>query len=400
MTGGRGVWRVAAPALLILALAGLLFDALGETSVTVDEFAHLPAGLAYWQTGEFEVYHHNPPLLRLLAAAPLAAAGVEAPLGGGAQGRWQLGESFMRAHAGRYHALFTAARSVVVLLSCATAWLLFAAARAALGAGPALVALALFCLSPTVLAHGGLVTTDAGFALAFFAACLAAARLFAAPSGGAALLLGVLLGVAQLTKFTALLLYPLLLLAGVCLGPLVRRLEGGARLGWPTLSGGRRGALLATAVGVSLLVLNAGYLFRGTGLPLVAHSPAQPALALLAASPLGALPLPLPADFVRGFDAQYLEASAHFSVYLLGETRSHGWWFYYPLALLFKLPPPLYLLLGALAVAIARRRVALTPALFGALAVPALCFASFVLFTDIDLGVRYLLFLLPFLCHS
>ena len=40
MTGGRGVWRVAAPALLILALAGLLFDALGETSVTVDDFGN------------------------------------------------------------------------------------------------------------------------------------------------------------------------------------------------------------------------------------------------------------------------------------------------------------------------------------------------------------------------
>ena len=48
-------------------------EAIGD-SVTVDEFAHLPAGLYYLETGHFDVYNLSPPLLRELAALPVLAA--------------------------------------------------------------------------------------------------------------------------------------------------------------------------------------------------------------------------------------------------------------------------------------------------------------------------------------
>jgi hypothetical protein len=86
----RAALREALPWLLVLWLALALLDGARQTSVTVDEFAHLPAGLAYWSTGTFSVYRHNPPLLRLLAAAPVALAGVEAPSSEAALHRWHL----------------------------------------------------------------------------------------------------------------------------------------------------------------------------------------------------------------------------------------------------------------------------------------------------------------------
>ena len=37
---------------------------------------HLPAGISYWQKGTFRLYHHNPPLVKLVAAWPALRAGV------------------------------------------------------------------------------------------------------------------------------------------------------------------------------------------------------------------------------------------------------------------------------------------------------------------------------------
>jgi hypothetical protein len=392
----RAMLREALPWLLVLWLALALLDGARQTSVTVDEFAHLPAGLAYWSTGTFSVYRHNPPLLRLLAAAPVALAGVEAPSSEAALHRWHLGTLFMRAQAERYHEIFLRARSVVVGLTCATAVLLFAVARRALGFGPGLVALLLFCFSPTVLAHGGLVTTDAGFGLAFLATCVAGAAFLRRPGWSRTLGLGLLLGLAQLTKFTALLLLPILVLAVLLLPELARRLGEGERFGWLRLPAGARVLRLGTVLLLAWLVLDAGYLFQGVGLPLSAHALTHPLLRSLADSPLGGLPFPLPADYVLGFDAQYREASGKFAVYLLGELGTGGWWTYYPLALLFKLPLPFFVLAAVLVGALLLGRIRPTSLLVGCLVVPGFALACFVLLTNIDIGVRYLLFLLPF----
>ena len=43
---------------------------------TIDEVVHLPAGLTYWEKGTFRLYHHNPPLIKLVAALPVLASGV------------------------------------------------------------------------------------------------------------------------------------------------------------------------------------------------------------------------------------------------------------------------------------------------------------------------------------
>ena len=72
----------------VLAVAGLLVIhlALAERSLvqenpTVDEVVHLPAGVTYWQKGTFRLYHHNPPLVRMVAALPVIWANpVTAPV--------------------------------------------------------------------------------------------------------------------------------------------------------------------------------------------------------------------------------------------------------------------------------------------------------------------------------
>jgi len=157
--------------------------------------------------------------------------------------------------------------------------------------------------------------------------------------------------------------------------------------------------VLAGAVTTSLLVINLGYLGEGSGQPLAAYALRDPTLRRLAAGPLGRLPLPLPADLVRGYDAQHVEASGTYPVYFHGTWSTHGWWWYFPAALALKETLPLLGLAAAGLVLLATRRVALQPLATAFLIAPPLVFAGLlILLTDIDLGVRYFLPALPFLC--
>lgn len=77
--GGQGK-LVLGVLLVILLVQGIaLWIASSRLSPTVDEYPHLVAGLYYWQTGEFNLYNVNPPLVRLWASLPLAIEEVAIP---------------------------------------------------------------------------------------------------------------------------------------------------------------------------------------------------------------------------------------------------------------------------------------------------------------------------------
>jgi len=391
--------RLLLPALILVWLAYALIDGALDNSVTVDEFAHLPAGVVYWQTGDFSVYRHNPPLLRLMAAAPLIVMGIKAPEQDYKGDRWLLGCLFQQSLGQSYHSTFFPARMVIALLTLLLASLLYYVTLSMLGWEAGVIALALFSFNPLVLAHGALVTTDAGFALAFFATCVAGVYFFRCPTWKMSLILGVILGVALLTKFTALLLLPILLLAALLLPWLASKLHETDRLGWLQLSAGQRWLLLMISLSISIFVLNAGYLFKGVGQPLSSYVLNHPLLHTISSSAIGSIPCPLPAEYVMGFDDQFVESrSGRLFVYLLGQLTSKGWWYYYPLALLLKLPIMFHILLCALLVALLIRKVPLSLLLIGSLAVPLFSFVMFIVFTNINTGVRYLFFLIPFAC--
>jgi 4-amino-4-deoxy-L-arabinose transferase-like glycosyltransferase len=76
------------------------------------------------------------------------------------------------------------------------------------GAGPAFLSLVLFAFSPSVLAHGRLVTTDVAAAFGVTLAGLAFIPFLTAPRGKSACLAGLALGLALLCKFSTFLLIP------------------------------------------------------------------------------------------------------------------------------------------------------------------------------------------------
>jgi hypothetical protein len=342
---------------LLFIHVGLLLYSLRHNFATVDEVGHLPAGVAHWETGDFSPYRVNPPLVRMLATLPVMAAKPatdyihprDIP---GQRSEWPLGTEFIRANAERYFDLLCLARVAGVVWSMLGGLLIFCWARELYGTGGGFLALSLWCFSPTVLAFAQLVVPDVPASVAGLAATYAFWRYLRGPSGERALLAGFQLGIAQLTKFTLLVLYGVWPLLGLLwlVGP-----EGAAlrRAGWRKLAG--HGLIVVLA---SLYVINGGYSFKGSfkqlgDYPFVSR--------LFGGAPPDGQPryigglygnrfrdtwldhmiVPLPADFVRGIDVQRVDFEKGFNSYLAGEWRREGeggWWYYYLYALAAKVP--------------------------------------------------------------
>jgi 4-amino-4-deoxy-L-arabinose transferase-like glycosyltransferase len=337
---------VAVTALLAVFVA-LCAHGLRWDSPTVDEFAHLPAGYYYLKTGNFALYNLNPPLVRLVSALPLLAVQPDvdtAPrLADNGWYPWVFGTDFMRRNRAAYDAIFLLGRLPIVVLGAVLGLLVWHWARRLYGEGGGLAALYAYALCPSIIAHAHLATTDIGFALAATGALYLCARWLEHPRPATLIAAGVALGLAQLTKFSAVILYPVLLLLAVA------ALARGRR--FPLTASADRGraaaaassvAALAVLCLVSLLVLDAGYLFQGVGQPLAATVFRSHWLQRLAAHLPARLPAPLPAAYLSGFDAiQLINEQGEFPTYLFGSWLPRGTWAYYPLTLLFKTPLPL-----------------------------------------------------------
>lgn len=378
-----GRWLPIASAVIFTALA--LHAARLETP-TVDEFAHVPAGVAQLVHGRFDLYAKNPPLVRAWMALPVLALGphvpeiAENPWDGWSP--WFYGARFMDANRPDYFGLFFAARSAIVLLTLLTGLLVFVWARSLFGGQAAGFAVSLFLLCPPVLAHGLLATVDMGAALTILATCFALHWTYEKPSWLRVAIVGVALGSALLAKFTATLLLPALAIV--------------------LLTHRRRAPLravgeIALVLAVAFFSVNVFMRFRGSFAPLGSLALQSSLMQGLQQWLPAWLPLPLPVDYVLGWDAQKLDVElGEFGGYLFGSWSAHGHVGYNVVALLAKLPLPTVAL--AILAAVRVRRVRLRPRSWLELAAPAaVLLAGLTLFSKLDLGIRYLLPLLPLL---
>jgi hypothetical protein len=409
-------WARLAGLLLIAAFAALCAHGLRWDSPTVDEFAHLPAGYYYLKTGNFELYNLNPPLPRVLSALPLLAVGPSIDTGARLRDSgwtpWVFATDFMRRNREGFDRIFLLGRLPVVALGILLGLLVWHWARRLYGEEAGLVALVGYAFCPSLIAHAHLATTDVAFALAATGALYLAQRWLESPSLPALLAAGAALGLAQLTKFSAVLLYPVLLL--LALAALVRgerfplrsprrSVDGGGSKSTPAAAGwtGRLASLAQLGL-ISLAVLDAGYLFQGVGATVGSFHFHSRLLAGLAAALPSGLPLPLPRSYVHGFDSiQLINEQGEFPTYLCGRWLPQGSWLYYPVTLLLKTPLPL--LIAWLAAPFAR-----LPAAAGARAsrhrevflwLPAVALlAAFSLGSKVSYGIRYLLPIVPLAC--
>jgi 4-amino-4-deoxy-L-arabinose transferase-like glycosyltransferase len=362
---------------------------------TVDEFAHLPAGYYYLKTGDFDLYSRNPPLLKVLAALPLLAVGPEmeipAKLGTSAWYPWVVATDFMERNRPIYDRLFLLGRLPIVALGVFLGWLVWRWSRELYGPRAGLVSIAGFAFCPTLIAHSHLATIDAGAAAFILLALYTFERFIRHPAPRRLALCGVALGLAQIAKLTSLFLYPILLLLAVV--ALARGDRFALRPGGRHPVLGSLAALLAIFV-LSVVVIDAGYLFQGSGRALSEYTFHSRFMLRIAGLLPGGFPVPLPSPYVEGFDLVRLDTEAgEFPNYFFGRWSREGSLLYYPATLLFKTPLPL--LAAWLAAPFARLRPRPRGELFVVLPLVVLLAAFSTFSMRINYGIRYLLPVLP-----
>jgi hypothetical protein len=454
---GRLGTGLAALGLLAVHLA-VAESSLVHENPTVDEVVHLPAGVTYWQKHTFKLYHHNPPLVRLIAALPVIWAGPHTNLAY-QQRSWTaadpspttFSQTFAYFNRDRYFDLFRLARMVMPLISIVGGLAVFAWSSRLYGSQGGLLSLCLWTFCPNILAHARLVTTDLGSTAIGVTATFVFWLFLRSPSWRMAAAAGVLLGLAQLTKFSMLLLYavwPFLWLVRLLLTTRPRAVVRQAFLG------AVHGILILI---LSILTIDAGYVFEGLGKPLgrfefastvltrpvaggIRKAPAtlNPLFARIwpfrenrfRGTLLAGLPVPLPEHYLLGFDEQKVEADGMpsrlnrawnaleagdielarkeavstdpsvvgYPVYLNGEMRRSGWWYYYLCALLYKVPEGTWLLilLSLALLAIQRRSRESCADEMCLWTLPLIVLFSMSFLTNINLGLRYVLAIFPY----
>ena len=380
----RGRWIVAG---LLAAHAVLLFYGAVIHSPSVDEPVHLHAGLHMVREGYFGYNLGNPPLVDVLAAIPVLAFFPEFDL---------LAPRYLHLEAVPHHGewlmwIFTLSRLVLLPFSLLGGYCVFRWSGRLYGRPAALLALSLWCFSPCVLTFGQQVTGDmAATSLGVFAA-YSYWKWLRQPSWSAGLEAGLATGLALLAKMVWVLLFglwPLMWLGWLALHPTRCSLRGFGR---------QAGQLLALFV-VAVCVLNAGYGFVSTLLPLSRYSlVVEQVLGDALPAAFDSLPLPLPYPYVQGLaDVQAVLASPERS-YLAGQWKEGGWWYYYLYGLAVKTPVgTLALLVVAVILSLVYRRHWKREL---ALLVPGLVLLAFVSFTTRNMSTqyRYILPVYPFL---
>lgn len=378
----RALWL----ALLILAvMAGLQVASLRHLGVTYDEPRHLRYGLNLLHRDAARFDDSKMPISALNALPARLLMGPRAT------------PDTRAVRMGRY---------VSIAATVGFGILVFVWGRSLYGAQAGLLALMLYASDPNLIAHGQLVTTDIWAAGGIAAASFFFWRHLIRPSAMRAVLSGVVLGAALLTKYTALALYPLFAVTAAAFYAEALHTQLRQR-DWVAMSRALRRAAghAVILVVVSGAVVNAGFLFDRTGTTLRGYTFRSGAFRTLRrrAGTLARVPVPLPYPYLEGLDwvvQRERTGEGYGAIYLRGELRrGRGFPGYYLWASLYKMP------LGTLALALAGL-AALALALWRhvslrhewPLIIPLLFFGMyFNFFYRAQIGMRYFLVVMPLL---
>lgn len=182
----------------VLFAATLILASYSHISETWDEPAHIGTGMEWLARGTYTLDLIDPPLPRVsVALGPYLLGSRPA----GHRDPWLEGNAILDASPNPYKTL-VAARLGVLPYFLIAAFLTWRMTKRWLGSWPALMATALFCTCPPVLAHAGLATTDMAFAAMFLFATDRLWLVIEAPGWLNALLAGIGIGLACLSKLS------------------------------------------------------------------------------------------------------------------------------------------------------------------------------------------------------
>src|SRR3989442_7810558 len=189
---------------LLLVMGINLLTAISRKSLTNDEFYNIPAGYYNLAAHDFAINNVHPPLVRMIAAAPLLPLHLNIPARqpsvNAIRGGHETFSAFWFANLERLDQIAFWARVPMVALTLFLGVVIFVFARKVFGVRAAVLAVLLCFLEPTVLAHGRIVQTDIPAALAYLFFCFMLLRFAEEPTIPRALMAGLACSLLLLTK--------------------------------------------------------------------------------------------------------------------------------------------------------------------------------------------------------
>lgn len=393
-------WFWAATTALLGAMGAAEFISARGENQTWDEGIHLAAGYSYIRTGDFRLNPEHPPLFKLLAGLTLVPLKPQLPIPSEAwDGARQLEFSDRFLYQGRPGAdeMLLRGRSVTLALSLALGLAIAVWTRRHFGEAAALGALFLYALDPNVIAHSRYVTNDMWVTAFVFFATIAWARYLRTGTVRDLLLAGVTLGLALVTKFTALFTLPVMAALYAARSWQTRR-----------FSARHAAASFAAAAALAALVIAAAYgpaTLESLGGPALTSTLKEPTLMNAALRRLGWF-FDLPDHpYFRGLSIVGRTGMLPHPAFLMGDHSNNSWWRYYPTV--FALKAPTAAVLATLAcIALGVWPLTRGPRLklreegafrWVVLAAPITVYVPMLLISPLALGIRYMLPLFPFL---
>lgn len=373
-------------ALVVLGVALVVSHVRGD-SATTDEPVHIASAVEIVRegTGRWNVEH--PPLAKALAGLALAGLPIDpAPTPFTEAGHGPILFRFLFENRTPGEAVLFRARVPFALLFAALLLALRAVAARLFGPPAGFFALAFAALDPNLIAHAGIVHTDLAVTLFAIASILPLLAIAQPEKRRAAIGLGVLWGLAMLSKYDAPLVVfatlPILLLGG--------RTKGRGRLILVRMAAAAGIAALVTLAGFALAYRNQSEADRDALARdrLLVRGQSQRAYA--AAAAVGRV-LPPAENALTGAVSVVLQSRIGGGVnYFLGRLSPEGSPLYFPVAIATKCA--LGLLLAALLGAVSARGRVVALALGAGL----LVFLAVSARSTYNIGVRHVLFAFPF----
>lgn len=206
-------------ALMLAALFAVSTAVSYQESATYDERAHIPAAYTYLDAHDMRVNPEHPPLIKDLAGLPLQFLGLSFPYASeywqtGRNEQWNLGDLFLNCTdqsqaCNDSDSILFWSRLPITLLAVVLGIGIFLWTRELGGTIAGLLATLLYAADPNIIAHSHYVTTDIGIAATVFAAAYFFVRFLRHPGWQSMFIAGFFIGLAEASKFSAVLLFPI-----------------------------------------------------------------------------------------------------------------------------------------------------------------------------------------------
>ncbi|MFH0792351.1 MAG: glycosyltransferase family 39 protein [bacterium] len=336
---------------LIAGLMLFIMFILGATSMagdslTMDELSHIPAGYSYITQRDMRINAEHPPLIKDLAGLPLLfIRGINFPTNedvwvNGLNNQWDYGHVFLFEMNNPASLMIFWSRIPMLFVLMILGIYLFKWTSEIFGKRAGLLALFLYTFSPTFLAHGRLVTTDVGAAAGAFVASYYFVKFLKSNTKKNLIFAGIAFGIAELLKFSLILLLPLFALTATIW--VFSKTENWKSFLKTLFSFAVYSIIIVT---IGYLLLYPIYLYHVSGYPVERQlSDTELLLASSNLRPLADLvifmadkPILRPyAQYALGLLMVFQRVSGGNTTYFMGEITSVAWANYFPVVYLIK----------------------------------------------------------------